>query len=114
QKTVLCALFDPEQQVQIGRQRCRFACLVQAVDNVQVRGAGNMLPEINRIVGEFAVASEIEPAQTHQLISVASGFRRASMSSLPSVSSWSTRASNAASSSPVKPRASGGRSSRSS
>ena len=86
-KAVARAFLDAEQEIEIGGKRRRFAGFVQAVDDMQIRCVAFMLPEVDRIIRELAVAGKIEPAQAHQSTSGALALSRASMSSLPSDSS---------------------------
>ncbi|MCY1555153.1 hypothetical protein D9M68_917870 [compost metagenome] len=59
QEVVAAALLDAEQQVKESRQGGRFACLVEAEHDVQVRAIGRLGAEIDAFVGKLAVASEV-------------------------------------------------------
>ena len=77
-------LFDAEQEVEDRRGRGRLARLVESVDDVEIRALRRRGAEIDRIVAEPAVASEIEPRDPHAARSVSAARRCASTSSAPS------------------------------
>ena len=82
------AFLNAEQQVEIGIERSGFPRFVEPIDNVQVRHVRLAEPEIQRALGELAVAREVEPAEPHQASPPLSRVSsRATMSASASASS---------------------------
>ena len=102
---------NPEQQVEPGTEQRRFSRLVRAVDNVQVATAGGGRAKIDPVIGELAVAGEVEAIEAHQAVSLPAawpGCSRASTSSAPWRASSRRRALVSASSVPNRSRRSVG------
>ena len=65
QEIVAAALLDAEQQVQIAGKRGRLAGLVQPEHDMQVGPELGPRAEVDRLVGELAIADEIKAPQPH-------------------------------------------------
>src|SRR5208282_2773507 len=77
-------LLDAEQEIENRRGGGRLARLVEAVDDVEVRTAGRGRAELERIVAEPTVTTEIKPPNPHAARSRSAARRCASTSSAPS------------------------------
>ena len=69
QESVTALQFDAEQQIEKAGEGGRLAGLVRPVDDVQVGLAVHPFPEIDRLVGEPAVACKVQASQPHQPVS---------------------------------------------
>ena len=108
QEGVAALGLDAEQEVEPGVEERRLAGLVRSVDDVEV-GSLAFPPEIEAVVGELAVADEVEAFDAHQASPLSGApWRRARMSRAPSRARSSRSAVRAASSSPSAARNSPG------
>ena len=69
QKIVGALPGDAEQQIKPGRQSGRFARLIRPIDQMQVRRPGGGRRKGQALVGEMAIARQVQPVQTHQAAS---------------------------------------------
>jgi len=113
QEIVAALRADAEQQVEPAIEQGGFAGLVGAIDNVQVAAAIGPRSEIDDVIGELAVACQIEAVEAHQAVSLAGPVAgppcsRASTSSAPSRARFSSVCAVRISSVPSRSRSSGG------
>src|SRR5580658_10781294 len=109
QEPVPALQFYAEQQIEKAGEGSRLAGLVRPVDDVQVGLAVNAFPEIDRLVGEPAVARKVQASQPHQPDSASApssalGLRRANTSSMPSRAASARLAANVSASAPSSDR----------